>query len=169
MADEKGKSNIPGMGELSKSYAFGALEALITHNKKIKAATGGSEEKSEKLPTVRPSQVDPHTEKLGRIKVLLNECYGCRFEEVYAYRINEGLCFVEYPEDMIEQFEMPKDVLAHLKEMGDEYTGEDLIIKRLELDEIEQSLQEELTSQKHLISNMSRELLGTKLKDVLCL
>ncbi len=67
---------------------------------------------------------------------------------------------------MIEQFEMPEDVLTDLKEMGDEYTGENLIIKWLELDEIEQSLQEELTSQKHLIRNMSRELLGTKLKDV---
>src|SRR5260370_8192980 len=132
----------------------------------MKAATSGSEEKSEKLPTVRPSQVDPHAEKLGRIKGLLNECYGCQFEEVYAYRVNEGLCFVEDPEDMIEQFEMPEDVLTDLKEMGDEYTGENLIIKRLELDEIEQSLQEELTSQKHLIRNMSRELLGTKLKDV---
>jgi len=77
MADEKGKSNTPGVGELSKAYTSGALEALIKHNKKIKAATNGSEEKSEKLPTVRPPQVDSHAEKLGRIKVLLNECYGC--------------------------------------------------------------------------------------------
>src|SRR6266849_2983548 len=166
MANEEGKSNIPGIGELSKAYTSGALESMMTHNTKTKAANSWSEEKSEKLPTVRPSQVVSHAEKLGRIKVLLNECYGCQFEEVYAYQINGAFCFVEYPEDMIEQFEMPEDVLADLKDMGDEYTGEDLIIKRLELDEIEQALQEELVSKKHLIRNMSRELRGTELKEV---
>jgi len=67
---------------------------------------------------------------------------------------------------MIKQLEMPEDVLADLKNVGDEYTGKDLTVKRLGLDEIEQALQEELASQKLLIKNMSRELRGTELKEV---
>ncbi len=166
MKDEESNSNTPEMGGLSKAYTTGALEALMTQNKKTKAASSWLEEKSEQLPTVRPSQVDSHVEKLSRIKGLLNECHGSQFEEVYAYQINGDLCFVEHPEDMIEQFEMPEEVLADLKEMGDEYTGDDLIIRRLELDEIEQALQAELTNQKDLIRSMSRELSGAELKDI---
>ena len=177
MVNKKSKLNKSGMSEFSKAYTARALKSVIIHNIKTKAATSELEEKSEKLPTVIPSQVDSLTERLERIKGLLNECYGCQFEEVYAYEVNGALCFVEYPEDMIEQFEMPEEILADLKDMGDEYTSEDLTVRRLGLDEIEQALEEELMSQKQLIKAMSRELRGTELKelyaykvnDVLCL
>src|SRR5260370_8884097 len=166
MEDEESNSNTPEMGGLSKAYTTGALEALMTQNKKINCASRGLEEKRERLTSFRPSQVDSPVEKLSRIKGLVNERQGSQFEEVYAYQINGDLCFVEHPEDMIEQFEMPEEVLADLKEMGDEYTGDDLIIRRLELDEIEQALQAELTNQKDLIRSMSRELSGAELKDI---
>src|SRR6266566_2942613 len=110
MANKKGKSDKSGIREFSKAYTTRALKSAMAYNTKTKAATSGSEEKSGELSTVVPSPVDPHTEKLERIKGLLNECYGCQFKEVYAYEINGALCYVEHPEDMIEQFEMPEEI-----------------------------------------------------------
>src|SRR5258708_40250937 len=98
MKDEESNSNTPEMGGLSKAYTTGALEALMAQNKKKKADSSGSEKKSEQLPTVRPSQVDSHEEKLSRIKCLLNQYHGSQFEEDYAYQINGDLYFDEDPE-----------------------------------------------------------------------
>ncbi len=113
-----------------------------------------------------PSQVASHLAKLERIIDLLNYCYGCQFQEVYAYEVNGALCFAEHLETITNQFEIPERILVDLKNAGDVYTNKDLTIKRLGLDEIERILEEDLTSQTQLIKDMVRKLRGRALQEV---
>ena len=53
MSNKKGKSDKSGIREFSKAYTTRALKSAMVYNKKTKAAANRSEEKSEKLPTVR--------------------------------------------------------------------------------------------------------------------
>src|SRR6266849_3754126 len=114
-----------------------------------------------------PSQVASHLAKLERIIDLLNYCYGCQFQEVYAYEVNGALCFAEHLEAMANQFGIPEHILVDLKQVGDAYTGptstgEEITIECIALREATTELEERiLPSVCSSIKAFEQELSGT--------
>jgi hypothetical protein len=174
VADKEGKVNPTSVSDFFKAYRSSNQAALAQVESNMaplsvddRPPISSDATFTSKLASSGISfPADAQIAQQERIKGLLYECYESQFKEVYAYQVNDEFCFAEHPEAIANQFGIPQQILANLRDTGEEYTNQDLTIKLVGLDEIEQVLQEDLTSQKQLIKDLVRDLRGTKLQDV---